>query len=104
MPTGGMASLPAELRTLLPAETKPLAMDFLKHMLAFNPYALAARNPLKVLLSMRGGGVLQHNHVISLPPYMQSDTRAASIYLQLDPHLHGIVFQNPSSNFTASGF
>jgi len=30
--------LPAELRTLLPAETKPLAMDFLKHMLAFNPY------------------------------------------------------------------
>jgi len=27
-----------DLRSLLPAETKPLALDFIKHMLAFNPY------------------------------------------------------------------
>lgn len=27
-----------DLRSLLPADTKPLAMDFIKHMLAFNPY------------------------------------------------------------------
>jgi len=27
-----------DLKTLLPPDTKPLAVDFIKHMLAFNPY------------------------------------------------------------------
>lgn len=27
-----------ELRNLIPADTKPLALDFIQHMLAFNPY------------------------------------------------------------------